>query len=156
MGTNANNQEIYGKIPVEDFIHYAEKSGLSNCVDLSQFYEKISKTSRVLDIGSGYGRVINGLLKREFGGHIVGLEQSPQFRSYLQREFRKPSIRNVEIIEEDINELKLDEQVDVALWLWSGICDFGPEEQRKVITKVANLLIDESRLYVEAPTIDSE
>ena len=145
---NASNHLFYNNLGIDPFKLLAEVGGFSTFADLELAYPYIRRAKSILELGAGYGRCIEFFIHKKFGGKIIAVEQSSILIDYLRDRF--PSI---EILQEDINQLRLKQKVDAALWMWSGFIDFSRDEQRKSIKLVSSLLTEKGVLVIDLPRL---
>jgi hypothetical protein len=132
---NRDNQLFYDQMSAEDLNIYVTKIGLTPAVDIDLIISKLGFfPTSVLEVGAGAGRVVDALLAKLDACTIYALERSPNFIKHLQGKFTTNS--RVRIIEGDVSSLPLP-IVDLTLWMWSGITDFGPEEQPRILSRLA-------------------
>jgi len=69
--TNCDNHDFYKTIGPDNLYNFSQKAGLTaGCdIDVSKDYWCNAKT--VLEVGAGYGRVIDTLLRMDFKGSIT-------------------------------------------------------------------------------------
>lgn len=133
---NENNLESYNSVSVEFLKNSAVKGGLDSGCDVDILKPYLAKANSVLELGAGYGRVLQNLILRGYSGEIVGVEQSNKF----YQELKKIWASNIEIINSDIKSINSKKRFDLILFLWSGICDFAKEEQSKILLKIKSFL----------------
>jgi SAM-dependent methyltransferase len=131
---NTDNKKFYEEISLETFENFAKLAGLDTGADLDQIQSYIDKASSILEIGAGYGRVIDLLLKRGYKGRLAAVERSSKFCQLLKTRFGD----KITLYEGDIRDLVIPEKFDLILWLWSGISDFNHEEQLNLLKRHAN------------------
>ncbi len=148
---NEKNFGFYTKLGVEPLKAMAEIGGFASHTDLELVYDRIKDAAIIMEIGAGYGRCIDFLLKKEFKGEIIAIEQSPTLFAYLKGHYSaNPSI---ELVEGDFMKLKLPRKADAALWMWSGIIDFAPEEQKNCLQKLYGLLNAKGTVVIDIPRL---
>ncbi|MBD0402821.1 bifunctional 2-polyprenyl-6-hydroxyphenol methylase/3-demethylubiquinol 3-O-methyltransferase UbiG [Flammeovirga sp. EKP202] len=147
-----SNASFYSNMPLDIFMGFAEKIGLSEGEDVDQIYEDIKESSLLIEFGSGYGRVIQALKTKNFQGQIVGIERVHELTEIL----KEKASENITIVEDDLCYLDWHrEKADTILWMWSGILELTPDDQQKVITKAYDMLVDGGQLIIECPFNDS-
>lgn len=144
---NDKNLDFYNNIGIDPFKLLAEVGGFDSYKDMELVFPYIKNYTSIIELGAGYGRCIEFLLKNKFKGKIVAVEQSPVLAAHLRDNF----FSQVEIIEEDIKKLALRERIDVALWMWSGFIDFSREEQMEMIRKVKSFLNPNGKIILDLP-----
>jgi cyclopropane fatty-acyl-phospholipid synthase-like methyltransferase len=143
---NEKNSNIFEKLPIVFFKKTAKKIGLDKCCDIQNLEIYINKSDSILDVGAGWGRVLNYLIfHKKYKGKLYALERSQQFYSYLKREFAN----QVELYNEDIRTFSSHNKVDLILWMWAGIAEFNQQEQKQVIIRLASILCEGGYLIIE-------
>lgn len=123
-----NNDDFYDTVLNNgDLEHqFAPAAGLATCVDIDTIKPFLPKSGSILEVGSGYGRVIG-----EFADNprydITGLERNETMCAALEAQYDDNN--RVAIVHENLTEFSPTQHYDIILWLWSGLCDFPPEEQ---------------------------
>lgn len=144
---NDQNAAFYRRIDLIRFQEFARLIGLDKGADIDCFYERIKNAKILLELGAGYGRVINGLLKKGFQGKIIALERSPELLAYL-----KMHIPNIVLLkEQDLKKFQINEKPEVVLWMWSGILEYSPLEQIETMQHIASQMQENGILIVEIP-----
>ena len=108
----------------------------------------IKNSSMLLDVGSGYGRSIKGILSMGFKGHITALDRVPHLIDHLRDTFP-----NCTVVQNDITEYKEKEKFDAITWMWSGFLELTSDNQRKVMHTLFDSLKDDGVFVVEVPDI---
>lgn len=146
--TNKENFGFYQGIGIETFLDHAKRSGMELCPDMKLCWDELKDKDSVLEIGAGYGRCVKFLLDKGFKGAIYALEQSDALLGYLRNHF---AAENVTPIENDLQHYAPPQKIGAALWMWSGILDFSPEEQARMVKHIYNMLENDGVLVVETP-----
>ncbi len=135
--TNYDNISFYETITLEAFQRLALIAGLANCCDLTLIQSYISKTTSILEVGAGYGRVINHLIEQNFSGKISAIERSNKFYKILSSKYHNKA----KILQMDIHDLDpLKQKFGLVLWMWSGMADFAKSEQPLILSKLMSLV----------------
>lgn len=144
--SNHDNQTFYAHVTAKDLIALANKVGLDSGCDVELLKPYWEHAHSILDVGSGYGRVIKALLKNGFEGEITAIERSPSLVKHLKKYYGN----QIELLQMDIqNCFSIHEQFDVIFFLWSGLADFAQSEQSQIIWQLAQLLAPGGRLIVD-------
>lgn len=133
---NYSNYKLYNQMPLDYFYNTAVKSGLDTGKDITLIMPYIQKAKAILEVGAGYGRVVNHLIQKGYKGELVAVERSDKFYPWLCSQYQE----RVEIIQGDVKQLVLNKRFDVILWMWSGISEFSKFEQLPMIEKLISLL----------------
>jgi SAM-dependent methyltransferase len=144
---NATNVEFYRNIKVERFMEFAELIGLGTSVDVDVIYHLVRDARIVYELGAGYGRVVQSLVRKGFEGRVVALERSPELVNYLRRNL--PT--EVVVRQDDYMQFEVTELPDVFLWMWSGVLELSRTEQERAIVSLAKKLPLGGRLIAEIP-----
>ena len=139
---NHNNNTFYETIKASGLKRFAIKGGLASGCDIELLTPYWQKAHSILEIGAGYGRVMDYLFKGGFSGKITAIERCDAMFDYLQTHYANHN--QVKLFQDDINNLDEENnllgQFDLILWLWSGIADFSPLEQSIILQKLNNFL----------------
>lgn len=131
---------------------YAERGGLASGCDVETIFNTIRQARNLLDVGSGYGRVIDKLLKMDFSGELHALEKSSLLQETLKKNFGN-KIKNYHC---DILDFKTNLKFDAILSMWSGMSDFTPNEQARFIKKLASILTDNGKIIIDTSVWDQK
>ncbi len=142
-----SNLEFYQNIKIPKFKEIADLQGFNTCPDLRILYPYLKDAQRILEIGSGYGRVVKEISAYDFRGKITALDRSPKMCAYIRRK----KLKNVSVVEADVRDYQITNQPDVILWLWSGVLELSPEAQKTMIHKFGKALKPECLLVLEIP-----
>ncbi len=146
---NEKNFNFYNQIGLDTFQSLAQSGGFNTFVDLEIAYRYIQPAENIVEIGAGYGRCIDFLLHKKHKGEIIAVEQSAVLCKHLKEKYAS----SVQIIEGDIYKVSFKDQVDTALWMWSGMIDFSQEEQAAVIKHLFDILSPKGKLFIDIPRI---
>jgi SAM-dependent methyltransferase len=146
---NDNNLLFYNNIGLNPFMELSERGGFSSYKDMELIASYIPKEASVLELGAGFGRCLNYFIEKGHTGKLTGIEYSKPLVEYLEENFKEKA----EIINADIKTLVLPISYDVALWMWSGIIDFAPEEQLESCKRIYKLLRPGGRLFIDVPRL---
>lgn len=145
---NKSNNAFYEAIKAEGLYQLAQKGGLTTGCDMKVLTPYWSQAETILEVGAGYGRVIDYLLKNQFKGSLVAIERCNVFFKYLKKQFGH--YKNVHLLYDDIlSSNAINGQFDLILMLWSEIADFSPKEQQSVLFKLSTLLNKKGKLIIE-------
>jgi phospholipid N-methyltransferase len=146
---NTDNNDFYEALKIEGMQKFAEKGGLASSCDVRLLTPYWSKAHSILEVGAGYGRVIDYLLKHQFKGTITAIERCNTLFQYLSDHYQ--SFGNVNLLHADIRHQSYKgERFDLIFMLWSVIAEFGSHEQSLLIGKLAKLLKKNGRLVIDA------
>ncbi|MFL5729137.1 MAG: class I SAM-dependent methyltransferase, partial [Cytophagaceae bacterium] len=133
---NEKNFDFYRNLGVDPFKKLAAIGGFSSYTDLELSFPFIKNSQSILELGAGYGRCLDFFIAKGFKGKLIAVEQSEPLVQHLKSQYGDKA----EILQEDIKTLQLKENVDAALWMWSGIIDFSKEEQLNTSRHIVSLL----------------
>jgi phospholipid N-methyltransferase len=134
---NKHNLEAYCKISADEMRKIAITGGIDSGCDVAIIKPYILKSSAIFEVGAGYGRVLEHIVKTGYEGNISAIEYNPKFCNILQESFSE----HVDILNEDLCETNITKKFDCILWLWNGISDFSKQKQPEVLQKLLNMLI---------------
>ncbi len=149
--TNAENKAFYRILPLGEMNSWIKASGLAQASELDLILENLSSVPEILELGAAEGRVVEGLLSREYTGTIYAVERDEIRCDLLRKRFRDHS--NVKILQKDILEDELPNS-HMGLWLWAGIIEFNSNEQRNALQKLSGCISDQ--LILDLPTKGSK
>ncbi len=134
---------------LDPFKELSVLGGFSSYKDMELIAPYINQNASILELGAGFGRCLTYFLETGHLGKLTGVEFSPPLVEYLKDKFKGKA----EIINADIKKLELTSKYDVALWMWSGMVDFSPNEQLDSCKKIYDLLQEGGRLFIDVPRI---
>lgn len=143
--SNRDNADFYENTSPTLLDDYAHTSGLNSGCDVDLIWPYIKNAKNILEVGAGYGRVIDHLFRLEFKGAITAIERSPTFCERLRSKYQN----RVEILQEDLNHVRLPHQFDAILWMWSGITDFNKDEQKHILKHITQFLSPRGILAID-------
>jgi predicted O-methyltransferase YrrM len=132
---NFDNKEFCEKLSLHGFLNLLQISGLTNNPDVILLSEYIHNANSILEIGGGYGRVINACQQMGFDKKLTTIEYAHTYASFL-----KNHIKSCHIIEGDFLEHSFGEEFDLILMMWTLIAMFCPNEQKICLKKCSKLL----------------
>lgn len=151
---NDLNLAFYEKLGVDPFKELAIKGGFHSYIDLELAFPYIKDSKTILELGAGYGRCLDFFLEKNFNGKLIAVELSKPLLSHLSVKYATEIQENkIEVIAKDIKTISLSERADAALWMWSGIIDFAPEEQANAIKNIYDSLNPHGRLIIDIPRL---
>lgn len=144
--SNYENNAFYQEIKPEGLQKLAMKAGLLTGCDIKLLKPYWQQAEKILDVGSGFGRVVDALLACQFNGEITAIERN----ELLYQHIKKQHQNKVKLFNKDIHELHyITEQFDVIFFLWSALADFSPDEQPVILSELAKLLTQGGKLIVD-------
>ena len=149
--SNDDNREFYRSITEKELRTIAIEGGLHSGCDLNNLVEFWKNASSILEIGAGYGRVIDYLIKHNYQGEITAIEQAEDLYAYLQTCFGQQA----NVIHANLMNIELGaRKFDLILWLWSGLADFPKQHQALVIKKLTKHLVEGGTLIIDTFAMD--
>ncbi len=144
--SNKDNNAFYEAVKADGLKGFAQVGGLKT-YDMDILKPYWSQAQAILEVGAGYGRVIDYLLQHQFKGTITAVEQCNALFEYLEEKFG--SYRNVNLIHENILKLDSGGHFDLILLLWGFISDFSPREHLSLFEQSFRLLRRKGKLVVD-------
>ncbi len=145
--TQKGNFDFYSAMQLEHFKEFANLTGFDTGIDIDILFPYLKNAETLVELGAGYGRAIHFLLQRGFEGEIIAVERIDRLIPHLQQRFQN----QINLLQQDITELKLPEKADFVMWLWSGILELNSSEQLKSIKQVYKNLKEGGTFAIESP-----
>lgn len=146
--TWANAQNIMScydqKVIVHKLMDFYRKSHIYN-QDLQLLLPYFKQVDTILEVGPGFGRVLDFLLQNCLPLSVSAVETSSIFCDYLSRRY----LADVTLHHRNILQFDSDHQFDMVLLLWSTIVDFVAFEQQQLIDKLSHVLSDDGFLAID-------
>jgi len=143
--TNHDNGAYYESIPIETFQSFAVAGGFENGCDIDIIYNEIKNAQSILEVGAGYGRVLDNLIKRQYSGELFAIERSKKMHRHLTKKFSNQA----NIINADINSYEPERKFDVILWMWSNISEFPKHHQLAMLKKLSHWLTKDGKFILD-------
>ena len=143
--SNINNQELYNKMPIENFRSIAKQCGLADGCDINMISQFINAADSILEIGAGYGRALQQILNNGYKGKLYAIERVPLLYNHLISTFQN----NIKVFNMDLLKLKLTQQFDLILWLWTGLYEFSKSEQPTAMSILKSLLNKNGHIVID-------
>ncbi len=147
--SNDSNLEFYDKIDIKKFKEFTSITGFDTCPDVELLYPMLAERKRIAELGAGYGRVIQALLDKGFGGQIYGVERVEGFVQYMKECFAE--FPNVSILHQDIKKMRLPIKVDAVLWVWSAVMEMSPNEIFESLVNLRSQIEQGAIVAIELP-----
>lgn len=151
MAGNDSNKIFYNTVPLDVFKSLTQQGGFDECIDLELIEKDIPAAASIIEVGAGYGRCVDFLLAKKQTANILAVEQSPQLSKVLLDKYQNQP--RVQVINDDIKTLEVSDKIDIVLWLFSGMLDFGKEEQPVVLKRLRSFLKNDGKLFVDIPQL---
>jgi phospholipid N-methyltransferase len=145
--SNSDNFKFYQNMPLEDFYQGAIEGGLDNCCDIEAIIKYINQASSILEVGAGYGRVLDYLINtKKTNAKLYAIERVPKLYDLLKEKFQG----KIKVFCDDILRLDiLTEKMDLIIIMWASICEFSQKEQLPLLTKLISYLNKNGRLILD-------
>jgi 2-polyprenyl-3-methyl-5-hydroxy-6-metoxy-1,4-benzoquinol methylase len=151
---NDHNIAVYNsEQSLKDLQEIAQKGGLDTGCDIEFLKPYLINAKSILEIGAGYGRVVEHLLRIGIESKITALEAAPFFCNILRQKFANHTDQ-VTVVEGDLKKIEFTEKFDCILWLWSGIGDFPCNQQSHILEKLKYFLSNNGLVFID--TIPNE
>jgi len=148
MLKNDDNITFYDKIALEKFKELATMIGMDTWAGMEVVFPFIEDKKVIVELGAGYGRVIDYLLKNNFQEEIIAIDRISWLVEHLKKKY---SNQKVSVFQQDIKDLHIPKKADAVLWMWSGILELSPKEQLKSIQNIYHTLSENGILIIETP-----
>ncbi len=142
--TNEDNIAFYESDEILDVLKgYATIAGFDKHCDVALISHLLLDAKSIIDIGAGYGRVLDYLIEKNYQGQLYALERSARYCKELRNKFKD----KVKVYESDIQSFNSFEKFQVAIWMWSGVSDFSREEQAHIFKKIFEM-VNENGIFI--------
>jgi len=118
----------------------AGKTPASVKVD-NDFWKYFKPGDKILDVGSGHGRIIFECLNRNL--NVVGID----INKNEVAEIKKKKLKNAKIKRGDILKIKLKKEFK-GVFLLGVLCVLNKEERLRVVKKIRSFLLDNGYLHI--------
>lgn len=148
--SNDHNVSFYNAIDMRAF---ASSAGLDACPDLEVVETVLApdrRRTRVLEVGAGYGRVARRLIEKGYA-RVFAIERSTAADAIEGDLAGAVADGRLTVLRQDVRQFASDERFDLILWMFSGIADFSPGEQRAVLANLTAHLAPGGRLVLDLP-----
>lgn len=137
-------------MPIDKLVEHSRAVGLARCCDVSHVYHKyIRDAEYIMDLGSGYGRIINNLMGREFAGKICAIERNRIYLENLKSQFSDPPVTCIA----DLKDVDSSVKFCVALIMWSTLAESQKDEQIKLLGLIKQKLAHDGIVIIDLPQI---
>lgn len=152
-----NNDKCYDLLSIETLDAVALKTfGENPSSDFKQIEKYLHKRDKILEVGTGTGRIGIELIKKGFS--YTGVEKQQKFLDLFKEKLRsiKFNSGNVQLLNISFEELSEENKFDAILFSWTVIGDFSKEEQIKVLKKTHKLLSEKRVCLIDNPSKNQE
>lgn len=143
---NKDNNAFYTEHGVQGLQYLAVRGGLINGCDVHLLKPYWQDAKNILDVNSGFGRVLKTLLTLGCKAKITGIERCTPLFQHAQKYYGHA----VTLLKDDLmanRQIKGD--FDALFFLWSGLADFSPLEQSSVIQYLVSLMTENGYLFID-------
>ncbi|MDO8953533.1 MAG: class I SAM-dependent methyltransferase [Gammaproteobacteria bacterium] len=142
---NADNKEFYENFSFKDYQKYLTLAGLASSPDVILIKDLILSAKSILDVGPGYGRVIEFAKNLGYQKQITAVEFSDALVTNLQKKFVDDKI-----IHGDFLKFATDNKFDLILMMWTTLSVFNPfDEQQACFYQCAKMLSDDGYCVID-------
>lgn len=142
---NADNIGFYDEVSMEYWENYLSKSGPENGIDIQKITSYVTQAKTILEVGAGYGRVLDLLKQYEGDKQLTAIERSERMCQILREKFG----HSIHLFEEDLLSFQTDNSFDLILWMFGGIANFSQQEQWQVLQNLQRHLQPQGSLIIE-------
>lgn len=143
------NQDFYDKAGPDGLRSFGNVISIDDCVDLVRIHSQLSAANHILEIGAGYGRVINYVQSTYPEKKISAVETAPSMQEYLAKNYPDITLHRQSITKLDIPEIP-----NLVLWMWSGLGDLPQDQQYHALKKIHHGTAEEAVLVIDLPNIE--
>lgn len=149
---NEDNVNFYNDISqqaMETRLHELALHTLSDVALVADLVQRMDiEGSLIWEVGAGYGRVVEFLLENTAAATVEAWEYTPRMAAFLRQEFRSHS--RLRVTERSILEAPAEPRnLGLALWMFSGILEFSPDEQERALALICRRLQPGGYLVVD-------
>lgn len=142
---NTDNTEFYENLPLDEFYKTALIGGLDSGIDVDVIMPYVNVAHSILEVGAGYGRVLNHLITRGYKGKLSAIERSKKLCQWLKSQYQ----HRVTILEGSLMTITHQEKYDLILWMWTGLAEFSKDEQVTALKKLLGYLTPEGKIILD-------
>lgn len=146
---NTNNANTYKQMPLTSFRRGAMQGGLDTGCDIKAIAKYVNNAHSLLEVGAGYGRALNCIIKNNYKEKLFAIEREPKLCAFLKKHFPQ-----VHIINTDIRIFTTKYKFDLILWLWAGLSEFSQTEQLPTLKNLVAHLAPKGHLIIDSISID--
>jgi len=148
-----NNNKFYQSLAVDVLDSVAKKTfGENPSSDLEQILKYLHQGDKILEVGTGTGRIGIELIKKGFS--YTGVEKENKFLEVFKKKLQniQHNPENIQLLNIPFEELPEDKKFDVILFSWTVIGDFFKEDQIKILRKTRELLSKKGVCLLDNPS----
>ena len=148
-----NNDQFYDSLSIKTLNSVALKTfGTKPSSDLKQIEKFLHPRNRILEVGTGTGRIGIELIKEGF--LYTGIEKQKKFLDLFKNQLKNFKIdsEKVKLLHIAFEELSENSEFDVILFSWTVIGDFSKKEQVEVLKKALRILSAKGICLIDNPS----
>jgi phospholipid N-methyltransferase len=132
---NNDNDAFFDRFTPDVHDECLFNAGLATNKDLTFIQELVQQAETILEIGAGYGRIVNGIKAISQQTHIDAIEKNPLIFKQLRT---LSHVAGVTLYNQDIFDFlsHSNKQYDLVLLLWSTLAVFSPAEQFTLLERL--------------------
>lgn len=146
--SNDDLVNYYNNFPTDNLKKLPIIGGFASGEDVKLILPCINMARTILEVGAGYGRVVNHILESGYTGKITAIERCKKLYDYMKMTL--PS--TIKLIHGDVRYHQFQEKFDLILLMWSNISEYHQANQLKMVRHYKALLKKRGVLILE--TID--
>lgn len=151
--TRNRNKKFYDAISHAHLHNLVKMCGLQANVDLLPLKNRIKNARSILEVGAGYGRVIDFMRAVNPSAKIDTIEYSHALCATLRSQYND----TVAIIETDLTKIKPKTlgKYSLITWMWGSIIDIDPTQRLKFLKKIYRALRVGGTIIIDVPVCDT-
>lgn len=146
--------QFYHAIGPQALSEYASLCGLDQCPDLDSIEKTLENSQNILEIGGGYGRIIDKITQKYLSKQITAIEPAEANFKYLEEKFKTQP--HIHLYQQNILEHSSQKPYDLVLWMWSGLADLDFKEQKDALHKIYALVGSQGTLVIDLPEMQAK
>lgn len=142
--SNRDNKQFYEACDHKSMTQFAKRCGLETCPDLALILPILHPADHVLEVGAGYGRVLDALLANGMT-KITAIERSKTLFHVLEEKYAG----QVELYCHDILKFRSFSAFNAILMMWTVISDFSYQEQQELLQHLCTMMGPNAIMVIE-------
>lgn len=127
----------------------------ANCVEDIEMYKKVcTNATQILELGVGTGRLAIPLAQS--GIHVVGIDNSSEMLSLLEKKIKLNKIENISFYKQDMRSLSMNLKFNIVL---CPFCTFNflltLDDQEKALFSIRPLLSEGAKIVFDLLTVNT-
>ena len=150
MNLGDNNESDYYTISPQELLDHSYNLGIFDNSDIEILYDPyIKNLKNILEVGGGYGRVIDSILLRGYQGEISVIEKNPVLFEYLDKKYLNK--KQINITKGSILSCNFISKFQASFFLWSVFAEFSCSEQYVVLENLISAMEPSGLIFIEFP-----